>query len=83
MIIDKFFSTFFEIISWLFDYIPEIDLTALLDANFEPVFQYVKFISYLLPMQTVLIIIELNVAIVMFKIVISSLKTLWGILPLL
>ena len=83
MIIDGLFSYFFRLIEWFFDFIPDIDLTALFDANFEPILQYFKFVAYLLPMETVLIIIELNVAIVMFKIVISSLKTLWGILPLL
>jgi len=83
MIIDGLFSYYFRVIEWFFDFIPDIDLSKILDTDFEPIVNYIKFITYFFPMQTVLLIVEINIAIIMFKIVISSLKTLWGILPVL
>lgn len=82
MIVLQFYKILFGIIEWIFDFIPDIDISALLDADFEPVFKYIKFITYFFPMQTVLILVELNIAFLFFKIVISSLKTIWGILPM-
>lgn len=81
MIIDGLFSYYFRVIEWFFDFIPDIDLSRILDADFEPILQYIKFITYFFPMQTVLLIVEINIAVIMFKIVISSLQTLWNILP--
>lgn len=81
MIIDSIFGYYFRVIEWFFDFIPDLDLSSVLDADFEPILQYVKFITYFFPMQTVLLIVEINIAVIMFKIVISSLQTLWNVLP--
>lgn len=83
MIINSLFKILFAFVEWIFDFIPDIDMSAILEADFEPVFKYIKFITYFFPMQTVLLIIELNLALLFFKIIISSLKTIWGILPLI
>ena len=82
MIVNQLFRILFTFVEWFFDFIPDIDFSAILEADFEPVFKYIKFITYFFPMQTVLLIIELNLALLFFKIIISSLKTIWGILPL-
>lgn len=81
MIIDSIFGYYFRVIEWFFDFIPDLDLSSVLDTDFEPILQYVKFITYFFPMQTVLLIVEINIAVIMFKIVISSLQTLWNVLP--
>jgi len=73
-IISEIFKNFFA--NW-----EDIDLL-ISDTLWEPVKDFFSFIFYFLPMDTVITILTLWMATMLFRIIISLLKTLWDILPL-
>lgn len=66
------FTSLFPAISWNVD-----------SAVFNTFFDIIKIAAYLLPMYTVIAILEIVIAFQVFKIVIALTKTIWDLIPLL
>ena len=80
MIGEFFLNIVFGIVSGFFDLMPEI----VWDVN-TTAFQYfmdiLKFAGYMFPWGTVVAIVTIVFSISIFRIVISAIKSLWGLLP--
>lgn len=66
------FSSLFPNISWSVD-----------SAVFNAFFDIIRVAGYLLPMHTVVSILEIVVVFQLFKIVIALIKTVWDLIPFL
>lgn len=80
MIVEKLMDVIFffveGILSWLPDMSWNIDI-----GQFSAFSSVIQTVTYLLPMQTVATIITIIIAISLFKTVISLIKAIWDILP--
>lgn len=82
MIFDEMISMFLIPIKYLLDFLPDVPFgldTAFID-NILFIF---RAVGYFLPMQTVGLLFSLCVSITIFKIIISFIRTLWNLIPLL
>ena len=81
MISEFFLNIVFSIVEGLLSFLPQISIPAVMarDSTF---FGAVRCVLYMLPLDTIGTIIGLIVAITGFRIVISLIKTIWDLLPL-
>ena len=81
MIIESVLDVLFKILGGFFSILP--DITWSVDTGaFQAFIGILKIAMYLLPMQTVVTIISIVVWLTIFRIVISLIKTVWELLPL-
>lgn len=82
MIVEAILNIFFGIVNTLSSFIPNVSWSV--DSSFFSAFySMLQIAGYLLPMQTVIGILELVILFNIFKTVISLLKTVWQLLPML
>lgn len=81
MISEFFLNIIFNIVSGMLGLLPEISWSVETSA-FGYFLDIVRVVGYLMPGSTVTAIITLIVGINIFKIVISAIRTLWDLLPL-
>ena len=81
MISEFFLNILFQIVGWLLEPIPEITIPAALGPT-STFFSFVRCVLYLLPLDTIGVIVGILVAISTFRIVISIIKTIWDLLPI-
>ena len=81
MISEFLLNIVFQIVNGLLSLLPSISVptTMARDSTF---FGMVRCVLYLLPLDTVGVIVGLLVAITGFRIVISIIKTIWDLLPI-
>lgn len=80
MITEGVMNVFFSMLSGLFTLLPDISW----DVNqgvFTSFLEVIRFACYLLPMGTVVAILGLIVSFTMFRVIVSLIKTIWGLLP--
>ena len=53
------------------------------EASYDTIFGYLSMVCYFLPMDTVTAILAVTIVLFNFRIIVSILKTLWGILPII
>lgn len=80
MITEGILNVFFAVLSGFFTLLPEISWNVKPD-SFSAFFEIIRFAGYLLPMDTVFMILSAIISFTMFRIVISLIKTIWGLLP--
>lgn len=61
--------------------LPDINLTVLSSRGADTFLQWVNLAGYMFPFGTCLIIINIILALQIFRIVVSFFKNLWGVLP--
>ena len=81
MILNSMLRILWSVISPILAKIPSVQLNYDGAAN-SSVFQYIRASLYFLPMQTVLKILGIIIALWIFRIVIAFLHSLWASLPL-
>ena len=80
MITEAILNVFFAVLSGFFTLLPKISWNVEPD-SFSTVFEVIRFAGYLLPMGTVYIILSAIISFTIFRITISLIKTIWGLLP--
>lgn len=81
MISEFIFNIIFAIVSGMLSLLPDISWNV--DSGALSTFlDYVRVASYLLPMDTIGTIVGLIISIITFRIIISLIKTIWEVLPL-
>ena len=81
MIINLIFDWFFSVVvSGFFEGLSDLDFTSFYSV-WETLIGVLRSICYFLPMDTVSSIFSIVIILATFRIVISILKTIWGILP--
>ena len=81
MIGELMFNIVFGIVKTLLSALPDFNLD--FDTSIVSVFvDYVKMACYLLPMNTIATIVSLIFTIIIVRVVISFIKTIWELLPL-
>lgn len=81
MVVEALLSPVFALISSLLSLIPDIHIEASADTILAAA-QYWTCAAYILPMGTIIAIIGLNVGLQGFRIVVSLIKTIWSLLPI-
>ena len=82
MIIETIFNIIFSVVDILL--IPFDGLNLIISSNvFNTVLEYLSVVTYVLPIQNFIPIIVFVTSTMLLRIVISALKTLWDILPLI
>lgn len=81
MVSEFFLDVIFKFVSGFLDLLPEISWSVDTSA-FSYFTDIISVVSYMLPMGTVNVIINLIIALTVFRIVISVLKSIWDILPI-
>ena len=81
MISEFLLNIVFQIVEWILTPLPEIAIPTVMarDSTF---FGMVRCVLYLLPLDTIGTIVGLIVAIAGFRIIISIVKTIWDLLPI-
>lgn len=81
MISEFMLNILFNLVSGMLSVLPDVswnvDLSAL-----QPFFDLISVACYLLPMPTVIAIVSLVLSLTMFRIIISIVKTVWDLLPI-
>lgn len=81
MISEFFLNIVFNIVSGMFALLPDFSWNV--DSSvFSHIMDILKFAGYIFPWSTVVAIAGLIVSISIFRIVVSAIKTLWDLLPL-
>lgn len=83
MIVDVFVNLFFGIVNTILQPLSSLGNIVVNSSMFLPIVSILKIIFYVLPIQQLLPLIALTVALMGFRIVVSLLKTVWDILPIL
>ena len=82
MIIETIFNIIFSVVDILLT--PFDGLNLIISSNvFNTVLEYLSVVTYVLPIQNFIPIIVFVISTMLLRIVISALKTLWDILPLI
>lgn len=81
MISEFFLNIVFTLVEWLLSPLPEIDISLNYDAT-TYFFSIVRSVLYLLPVNTIISIISIIIALGLFRIFIAIVKTIWDLLPL-
>lgn len=80
MISDALLSVVFALVNGILDMLPEIEFT--LDASvFSGVLKFLQIIVWVLPCGTILSVLGIQIAIGVFRILISVIKTVWDLIP--
>lgn len=82
MITEKIIGLINSIVLRFFEGWEDINLL-ISESLWEPVNDFFSFLFYVLPYKTVLAVLALFISIMLFRIIISVLKTIWDVLPLL
>ena len=80
MITEGIMNVLFVMLSGLFSLLPEINW----DVNngvFTSFFEVIRLACYFLPMGTISVILGIIVSLIMFRIGVSIIKTIWSLLP--
>ncbi len=81
MIFERMFDVLFNLLASIFDYLPSVSFN--IDGNlFDTFLDIVEVGMYMLPTGTVSAICLIVVALGGFRIVVSVIKTIWDLLPL-
>lgn len=81
MIVNSLMDVIFRMLEWVMSRLP--DITWSVDTNaFQYFFSVIKAVCYLLPMGTIGTMFSIVVSIMTFRIMISLIKTVWAVLPL-
>lgn len=82
MIVDTVLNAVFSVVNTILSPIPTvaIDLDPSLLAAF---YQYMQLVLWILPCGTIISILGIHLTICIFRIVVSVIKTIWQLLPLL
>lgn len=81
MITEFFLNIIFNLVSGCLVLVPEIDFN--IDSGvFQLFLDFVDLGCYLLPMRTVASILELVIALAVFRVIIATVRTVWDLLPL-
>ena len=81
MISEVLLTVVFGVASDLFSLLPDFSWSV--DSSFfEYLISFIQMISYLLPWGTVTLICSLVIALSLFRLVVSIIKTIWDLLPL-
>ena len=82
MIIETIFNIIFFVVDILLT--PFDGLNLIISSNvFNTVLEYLSVVTYVLPIQNFIPILAFIISTMLLRIVISALKTLWDILPLI
>lgn len=81
MISEFIIDILFSILSGLLSILPDISWSVDV-SRFSTFFQIIGVAGYLLPMDTIITLVGLVMAITLFRIVISIVKTIWDLLPI-
>ena len=82
MILDFLLSNLFSLINPLIELLP--DITFDLDVStFSSFYQYLHVVLWVLPCGTIAAVAALQLLLIAFRAVVSLIKTLWQLLPLL
>ena len=82
MIIETIFNIIFSVVDILLT--PFDGLNLIISSNvFNTVLEYLSVVTYVLPIQNFIPIIVFIISTMLLRIVITALKTLWDILPLI
>ena len=82
MIIEAIFNIIFSVVDILLT--PFDGLNLIISSNvFNTVLEYLSVVTYVLPIQNFIPIIVFIISTMLLRIVITALKTLWDILPLI
>lgn len=81
MISEFFINLVFDIVEGLLTILPDISWSVE-SSFFDYLISFIKMVGYLLPWGTVTMICSLVVALSIFRIVVSIIKTIWDLLPL-
>ena len=82
MIIETIFNIIFSVVDILLT--PFDGLNLIISSNvFNTVLEYLSVVTYVLPIQNFIPIFVFIISTMLLRIVISALKTLWDILPLI
>ena len=82
MIIETIFNIIFSVVDILLT--PFDGLNLIISSNvFNTVLEYLSVVTYVLPIQNFIPIFVFVISTMLLRIVISALKTLWDILPLI
>ena len=82
MVTEGIFNFLFGALEMMMTFFPFFNIEIDFD-TIQVFFDIVKSISYLLPMDTIVDLIQITIAVMGFRIVISSIKTIWNLIPLL
>lgn len=80
MIVEAFLNFLFLLLEGLLTLLPDVSW----DVNnnvFTAFFEILRFACYLLPMTTIILIFKIIVSLIMFRIGVSLIKTIWNLLP--
>ena len=81
MVTEGIINIIFGIVEGLLAFLPEISWNV--DGSlFDIFFDVLEMVCYLLPMGTIITIIHLVISFIMFRVVVSLIKTIWELLPL-
>lgn len=81
MVVEGLMDIIFGIVEGLLSLLPDISWNV--DGTvFDIFFDVLEMVCYLLPMGTVVTIFYLVISLTMFKVVISLIKTIWDLLPI-
>lgn len=81
MIIEGIFIIIFGVLDFIIGLLPFSDIS-FSSAPFQSALDIIKSLAYFLPFETVYDILGLVFCIMMFRIVVSIIKTIWQLLPL-
>ena len=81
MISEFFLNIIFQIVTWLFSFLPNIAWNTR-SASFQGIMDIIRVAGYMLPLNTIGTIAGVIVSITVFKIVITIIRTIWDILPI-
>lgn len=82
MIVESLLDVVFKIASGILEMLPDISWNVD-NSFFNAFFDVLRMVCYLLPMPTVIAIIYLVICFTAFRIIISLVKTIWDLIPLL
>lgn len=81
MISEFFLNIIFKLVTGFLNLLPDINFTVESSA-FEYFLGIVQVAAYMLPMGTVMMIIDLIIILTLLRIVIAVIKSIWDLLPL-
>lgn len=82
MITDSIINLFFIIVENMLKPLDMINFTLNI-TDLEPVLQYFRMAAYVIPLKELMPIFSFFVAMMTFRIIISVIKTIWQLLPIL
>ena len=81
MIIEAIFNAIFKAIDVMLSFLPDISWEV--DGTvFDVFFDVLEMVCYLLPMNTIITIFGIVVGVTVFKAIVSLIKTIWDLLPI-